>query len=312
MAKKNRVQIWVEYAPARFVLVLLSLIPRRSAVFAGVVAGRLAFHLFGKLRRVGMRNLELAFPDKNNAEREIILKGAFRNLGRVMAVVSGFGYLTTENLTDLIEYQPDPGFAAVYEKTKTDGRGRIILGGHMGNWELQAFSYPLFFEPLSFLARRMDNPLIEEMILSIRTRLGNKQIDKTNSASPILRTLRNGGTVGVLADVNSHPKEGVFVPFFGIPACTATGIAMLALRANAVIVPMFAIWDPEKRRYFIVHDKIIEPVNTGDRKRDIEETTALCVAATERVIRAYPDQWIWIHRRWKTRPPGEKDLYDGI
>ena len=115
--------------------------------------------------------------------------------------------------------------------------------------------------------------------------------------------------MGVLADVNSHPKEGVFVPFFGIPACTASGIAMLALRSNAAIVPMFAIWDAARKRYFVVHDKIIEPVNTGDRKKDIETITALCVAATERVIRAYPDQWIWIHRRWKTRPPGEADLY---
>lgn len=311
MAKKSTAQIWLEYAPARFVLGFLGLIPRRAAVFIGVSTGRLAFHLFGKLRRVGLRNLELAFPDKSHAERKSILKGAFRNLGRVMAVVSKFRDLTADNLTDLIQYSPDPDFAAQYEKTKTDGRGRIILGGHMGNWELQAFSYPIFFEPLSFLARRMDNPLIEEMILSIRTRLGNKQIDKTNSASPILRTLRSGGTVGVLADVNSHPKEGVFVPFFGIPACTASGIAMLALRANAVIVPMFAIWDAAKEKYSIVHDEIIEPVNTGDRRRDIEETTALCVVATERVIRAYPDQWIWIHRRWKTRPPGEGDLYAG-
>jgi KDO2-lipid IV(A) lauroyltransferase len=147
------------------------------------------------------------------------------------------------------------------------------------------------------------------MIMRIRTRLGNRQIDKTNAAAPILRTLRSGGTVGVLADVNSHPKEGVFVPFFGIPACTATGIAILASRANAVIVPMFAIWNEGKRRYSIVHGDIIEPANTGDRKRDVEETTAMCVAATERVVRAYPDQWIWIHKRWKTRPPGEPDLY---
>ena len=160
-----------------------------------------------------------------------------------MATVSRFGSLTRENLTELIEYHPTPEFAAAYAKTIADGRGRIILGGHMGNWELQAFSYPVFFEPLSFLARRMDNPKIEELVLNIRTRLGNKQIDKTNSASPILRTLRSGGAVGVLADVNSHPKEGVFVPFFGIPACTASGVAMLALRANAAIVPMFAIWD---------------------------------------------------------------------
>lgn len=312
MARKTSSQIWLEYVFARSVFGFLRILPRRFAIWIGISAGRLAYHLLGKLRRVGLRNLELAFPDKSAAERERILKAAFCNLGRVMAVVSHFGDLTADNLTDLIEYVPNEAFAAEYERTKTEGRGRIILGGHMGNWELQAFSYPVFFEPLSFLARRMDNPRIEEMVLAMRTRLGNRQIDKTNSASPILRSLRSGGTVGVLADVNSHPKEGVFVPFFGIPACTASGIAMLALRANAVIVPMFAIWDAAKDRYLIVHDDIIEPVRTGDRKSDIEQTTALCVAATERVIRAYPEQWIWIHRRWKTRPAGEKDLYASI
>ena len=301
MAKKSPTQIWLEYSLARLILSVLRVLPRWASILLGISAGRLAYHLLGKLRRVGLRNLELAFPDKNETERTRILKAAFRNLGRVMATVSRFGDLNSENMTDLIEYDLDPEFAAAYEKTKTDGRGRIILGGHLGNWELQAFSYPVFFEPLSFLARRMDNPRIEEMIRSVRTRLGNKQIDKMNSASAILRSLRSGGTVGVLADVNSHPKEGVFVPFFGIPACTASGIAMLALRAGAVIVPMFAIWDTERRKYFIVHDKIIEPVNTGDRNRDIHETTALGVAATERVIRAYPEQWIWIHRKERSK-----------
>lgn len=309
MAKKGSVQVWLEYAIARVVLDFLRLMPRRVSTWFGVSLGRFAFYALGKLRRVGLRNLELAFPEKTESERNEILKSAFRNLGRVMATVSGFKTLNHNNLTELIEYKPTREFAAAYEKTKTDGRGRIILGGHIGNWELQAFSYPVFFEPLSFLARRMDNPLIEAMILKIRTRLGNRQIDKTNSAAPILRLLRGGGTVGVLADVNSHPKEGVFVPFFGIPASTASGVAMLAIRANAVIVPMFAMWDEAKDRYFIYHDKIIEPVNTGDRKLDIEETTALCAAATERAIRAHPDQWIWIHRRWKTRPPGEPELY---
>lgn len=309
MAKKSAAQVWLEYTAARMVLEFLHFLPRKTTGMVGMSIGRLGYHLAGKLRRVGLRNLELAFPEKSEAERVEILKGAFRNLGRIMANVSRFDDLTSENITDLIEYSPDPAFAAQYERTKAQGRGRIILGGHLGNWELQAFSYPVFFEPLSFLARRLDNPRIEDMILGIRTRLGNRQIDKTNSASQIMRVLRSGGTVGVLADVNSHPKEGVFVPFFGIPACTASGIAMLAIRANAVIVPMFAIWNEQRGKYSIVHGEIVEPVNSGDRKNDIEATTALCVAATERVIREYPDQWIWIHRRWKTRPPGEDPLY---
>lgn len=309
MAQKSKPQIWAEYLATRAVLGPLSLLPRRVAMSLGVLAGGMGYHLLPKLRRVGLRNLAFAFPGKPVSEHEAILKGAFRNIGRVMGVVSQFARLTPANLGELIDHDPDPAFAAAYEKTKTDGRGRIILGGHMGNWELQAFAYPVLFEPLNFLARKMDNPLIEKMILGVRTRLGNVQLDKTNAAGPMLRILRSGGNVGILADVNSHPKEGVFVPFFGIEACTAAGVAMLAMRANAVIVPMFAIWDAGRQKYFIWHDDIIEPLNTGDRKADIEGTTALYTAAVERVIRAYPDQWIWIHRRWKTRPPGEKELY---
>lgn len=309
MAAKGRAQIWIEYAAFAGALGLLRVLPGRLARALGMAMGGLGYRVLGKLRRIGLRNLELAFPERSPAEREAVLKGVFKNLGRVAVVVSRFDRMTAEQIRDLVDYRPEPDFAEAYERTKREGRGRIILGGHMGNWELQAFAYPLLFEPLSFLARRMDNPLVEERVMRMRSRLGNKQIDKTNSAATILRTLRGGGSVGVLADVNSHPKEGVFVPFFGIPACTASGVAMLAIRANAVIVPMWAVWNETTEKYLIVHDAIIEPANTGDRESDIVETTAQYVAATERVIRKYPDQWVWIHRRWKTRPPGEEELY---
>lgn len=309
MAKKGRPQIWIEYLIAKAIVGFFSLLPRMAAMRLGVLTGRAAYHLIGHLRRVGLRNLELAFPDSTSPERETILKAAFGNMGRVLGVVSQFTRMDAAKVGELIEYTPDPLFDAAYQKTKADGRGRIILGGHMGNWELGAFAYPTFFEPFDFIARKADNPMIEQMIFDIRTRLGNRQMDKTNVTGSMLRLLRNGGNVGVLADVNSHPKEGVFVPFFGIQACTASGVAMLATRANAAIVPSFAYWSEEKRKYFYYHEDIIEPVNTGDRKRDIEETTALYTAALERAIRKYPDQWIWIHKRWKTRPPGEKELY---
>jgi KDO2-lipid IV(A) lauroyltransferase len=288
---------------------MFRILPRPAAMWIGILFGSVAYHALGRLRRVGMRNLDLAFPDRDPLERKQILKNVFRNLGRVMAVFSEFDDLTAKNLGDLIVYDPDPAFTASYERSINEGRGRIILGSHMGNWELQAFAYSTLFEPLSFLARRMDNRLIEDRVIRIRTRLGNKQIDKENSARAILYVLRSGGAVGVLADVNSHPKEGVFVPFFGIRACTATGVAMLALRTNAAIVPMWAIWDKDLKLFRIVYDSVIEPVSTGDREKDIEAITAQYTAAIERVIRAYPDQWIWIHRRWKTRPPGEPDLY---
>ena len=125
----------------------------------------------------------------------------------------------------------------------------------------------------------------------------------------VVTALRDGGILGILSDVNAHPKEGVFVPFFGVTACTTSGAATLAIHANAFIYPTFCVWDRAAKRYKIVHGALLEPVITGDRKRDIVETTALYTAEIEKIIRAYPDQWMWIHRRWKTRPPGEPKIY---
>jgi Kdo2-lipid IVA lauroyltransferase/acyltransferase len=309
MATKSSAQIWLEYALAASCLRLLELLPLRAAVGVGMGVASLAYRLLGRHRRVALRNLEIAFPEKSDSEREVILKKAFRNLGRVMGYFSRFNRLTYEAMDSIIDYDPDPEFAASLEKVVDAGRGRIFLTGHTGNWELQALCFPMFFGPLTFLARRMDNPRIEALVVKIRTRLGNKQIDKENSAGPILRLMRAGGSVGVLADVNAHPNEGIFVPFFGIPASTSTGIAMLAQRSGAVIVPMLAVWDEQKGKYKIVYRDIIEPDESLDRKTDIERMTALCAAATESLIREFPDQYIWIHRRWKTRPPGEKELY---
>lgn len=309
MAKKGKAQIWIEYAFACVLMGAFRLMPQSMSVAGGRSISRIAFRFFGKLRRVGLRNLELAFPELSTEERESILKGAFLNLGRVLGTVTHFGGLTKENFGDLIVYEPEPEFDAAYKQSIDEGRGRIIVGSHFGNWELHAFSYPVFFEPLTFLAREMDNPKIDKMVEGIRTRLGNRQIDKTNSAAEIIRTLRNGGAIGMLADVNSHPKEGVFVPFFGIPACTASGVAMLAIRTNSLIVPSFVAWDDSIGKHRLVHDQIIEPANTGDRDADIVATTAAYTAAIERVIRRFPDQWIWIHRRWKTRPVGEPEVY---
>jgi KDO2-lipid IV(A) lauroyltransferase len=185
----------------------------------------------------------------------------------------------------------------------------LITTGHLGNWELLVMGFAALHEPISYLARPLDNPMIGDLTVRIRTRFGNTPINKTNSAMLAIKILREGGILGILSDVNAHPKEGVFVPFFGVPACTTSGAAMLAIRSNSWIFPTFCVWDKERKRYKFVHGELLEPVNTGDRKQDIIATTALYTAEIEKIIRQYPDQWMWIHKRWKTRPPGEKDLY---
>jgi Lauroyl/myristoyl acyltransferase len=309
MAKrKSAAQIWLEYAAARTVLGFLGILPRRAALFFSTGLARLGYFLLGGLRKVGYRNLEIAMPELVQSERGRLVKGSFDSLGRILGEVSQFHKTTPAKLERLIEFHIDD-LLKIYAKLRHEGRGIIITTGHIGNWELFVFAFAAIYEPMSYLARPLDNPLIEEMTVRLRTRFGNRPINKTNSVMMASKILREGGILGILADVNAHPKEGVFVPLFGVPACTSSGAALLAIRTNSVIVPMCAVWDREKQKYFAIHGEIIEPIITGDRKADVTATTARFTAEIEKFVRAYPDQWLWIHKRWKTRPPGEKNLY---
>ena len=306
--KKNSAQIWLEYAVARTIVGFLGILPHRVALFVSTRIARLGYYLLGNLRKVGYRNLEIAMPELKQHEREKLAKGSFESLGRVLGEVSQFYKATPAKLEHLIEFHIDH-LLELYAKVRHQGRGAIVVTGHIGNWELFVFAFAAIYEPMSYLARPIDNPLIEEMTVRIRSRFGNRPINKTNSVMVASKILREGGILGILADVNAHPKEGVFVPLFGVPACTSTGAALLAIRTNSVIVPMCAVWDREKNKYVAIHGEIIEPAMTGDRKSDVAETTARFTAEIEKFVRAYPDQWLWIHKRWKTRPPGEKSLY---
>lgn len=309
MGKKSPTLSRFEDAVAALMLNSLKVLPTSVGRLAGGGALRLGYHLHGKLRRTGLENLKRAFPELSDAQREELLKGEFDSLARLLVSASKFGSITRENFAEYIEPTKDEAFLTEYERIRASGRGRIIIGAHLGNWELLAYAYPMLYEPIHFLSRKLDNPLLEARLAGIRTRLGNVQIDKTNAAGPILRVLRKGGAVGILSDVNSSRDEGVFVPFFGTPASTSKGPAMLALRAGAVIVPMFGVWDKEKGKYVVEHGRILEPETTGDMEADVKRLTAAYTQEIEAVIRKYPDQWLWIHRRWKTRPEGEPSVY---
>lgn len=309
MAKKSKPLVWLEYAAARGLLGFLSILPRRAALSVATAAAMAAYHLLGKLRRVARTNLRIAFPEKDAAHHKHLAKGAFKNLGRVLGEFSQFHKATPETLERTIEFQVDPEVYAEYQRLKSEGRGMIIVSPHLGNWEMLVFGWATYDGPMSYLARPLDNPLLEKLTADMRKKFGNRPINKTNSILTAARVLREEGLLGILADVNAHPKEGVFVPFFGIPACTSGGVAMLAIRTNSAIVPMCGAWDEEKQHYIGVHGNVIYAADTGDRQRDIVETTAAFTAEVERLIRRFPDQWLWIHKRWKTRPPGEPELY---
>jgi KDO2-lipid IV(A) lauroyltransferase len=313
MAKKSKREIWLEYAAAKLILDFFGLLPRRASVGAAILLAKAVYPLLGGLRLTGLRSLEIAFPEKTLTERERLLKGSFTNLGRVLGELSQFPRYTPEKLSEMFdfEFMFNSADRAEYDRIKEQGghKGTILVGAHLGNWEVGVFAYSALEHPFHYLARPLDNPMIEQMLVNLRTRYGNRPINKNNSVGASIDVLRNDEGLGVLPDVNVHPKDGVFVPFFGVQACTTSGVAMLALRTNSLIVPMCCVWDDALRKYRVLYGKSIVPVRTGDRHRDVVETTALYTAELEKFIRAYPDQWLWIHKRWKTRPPGEKELY---
>ncbi len=309
MAKKSKSLINAEYALVRALFVVLGLLPRSWALTFWKLIMRTIPVLVPKFRRTGLRNLEIAFPEKSLDERREILRGTFENLARVLGELSQFHKYSADDLAAMIDFELDDESKNLYARNKAEGRGVLITTGHLGNWEMLVLGFAALYEPISYLARPLDNPKIDNMLNGLRTSFGNNPINKTRSAMPAIKILREGGILGILSDVNSHPKEGVYVPFFGVPACTPSGAAMMAIRTNSFIFPTFCVWDKEQGKYKFVHGSRLEPANTGDRKQDMVETTAAYTAEIEKIIRQYPDQWMWIHKRWKTRPPGEKDIY---
>ena len=295
----------LEYALAWSVVKAIGALPRPLARLVGIAVGQLLFLLHGKLRRVGMRNLALAFPDKTPGERRKILRGVFTSLGRQFAEICLFPRYTKDNVSKIVTYD---GFEN-FERASERGKGVLFLTGHLGGWELSAFSHSLYGHPLRFVMRPLDNPYLDGLVRRYRTMHGNIPILKDDPVRELLRTMKAGATVGILMDTNMTPPEGIFVDFFGIPACTASGLARIALRTDAAVLPGFTLWDPILRRYRLHFDPAVKLIRTGDNEADIRANTQLFTKVIEDFVRHYPDQWLWVHRRWKTRPPGHPPLY---
>jgi len=303
---KSRLQINLEYLIARSLLAFFAVLPLRLALSVGSALGRIGYYLSGRLQRTGLRNLELAFPELDAPRRQELLQGCFRNLGRLLGVFSHFGKSRPEALQALIKCQ---GLEHL-DAAEKSGRGVILFTGHIGAWELSSFGLSLFGHPLSFLVRRIDNAKIEALIERSRTRQGNRTIDKRSAAREMLQLLQAGGTLGILVDLNTLDREGIFVDFFGRPASTTFVLAKLALRTGALVLPVFAPWDGPHGGVTLTIDEPLSFERTGDEAEDIRRLTQLFTSVVEKYVRQYSDQWLWIHRRWKTRPPGEPSLYE--
>lgn len=249
-----------------------------------------------RMRKSAERNLQLALPQLDAAGTT---SAVYENLARLLYYFSRFKTRTADNIQEWIEYE---GFEH-YREAKALGKGVLFATGHLGNWELSAFAHAYLTEPMSVVVRPLDNALLDALIKRYRTGSGNRILDKQDFLRRILKALANNEAVGILIDQNTLLENGTFVDFFGMPASTGTTFAKLAHKSGAAVLPGYAFWNRARQKYILKFDPIF-PM-TGDVQAD----TAGLAKHFERVIRSQPDQWLWLHRRWKARPPGEPELY---
>jgi Kdo2-lipid IVA lauroyltransferase/acyltransferase len=310
VTRKNRslLRNVAEFVAAWLLLKTLGLLPRKGAVFAGRQMAHAARLLHRRLIRVGQRNLAIALPEMSADVQRVTLDRVFANLGGLLGEFSQFPKITGQSIRNLVVYDGLEN----YERAASRGRGVLLLTGHFGAWELCAFAHGACGHPLNFLVRPLDNPLLDRLINGYRELSGNRVIDKNNAVRPVLEALKQGSDVGLLIDVNTLADQGVFCDFFGVPACSTSGLAVFALRTGAPVVPGVLIWDERLKQHRLRFDPEIPLTRTGDFKEEVLINTARFTQVIEGWVRRYPDQWMWIHKRWQTRPEGEPDLYAGV
>jgi KDO2-lipid IV(A) lauroyltransferase len=295
----------LEFALVWPVVKILGALPRPLARALGLLLAGAVYHLHGRLRKVGLRNLEIAYPEMAAAERRKIVRGVFVSLGRQLAEFCRFPSYTRNNVAQVAVYEGFENFDAAQRR----GKGVLFLTAHLGGWEVGSFVHSIHGHRLRIVVRALDNPYIDRLVERYRTLHGNATFEKQDFARGLIAAMRAGETVGLLMDQNMTPPAGVFVDFFGVPACAASGIARVVLRTDASVVPAFTIWDDVRRKYRITFAPRLALPKTGDDERDVVNATQLFTSVIEEYVRKFPDQWLWVHRRWKTRPEGEQPLY---
>jgi Kdo2-lipid IVA lauroyltransferase/acyltransferase len=295
-AFRNRLEAGI----ARWVIASMERGPRWLSDRLGSMYAGVLDHAVPRLRRIADRNLKLAYPDKDEAWRRRTIDGVFASIGRLLVVFARLPQINARNVDEWIRYE---GFEH-YQRAKQRGAGVLFATAHLGNWELSAYAHALLTERMNVVVRPLDNPLIDEIVETRRAKSGNTLLSKRDFARSIFYALQKNEPVGILVDQNSSVENGAFVPFFGMLACANLTFAKLAARSGADVIPGFATWSKEERKYIL---RFYPPVLiTGDAVED----TRRIQAALEAAIRETPDQWLWIHRRWKTRPEGEPSLYE--
>ncbi|UWZ82723.1 lysophospholipid acyltransferase family protein [Occallatibacter riparius] len=302
---QERLEYWLVTAVAR----TLGRLPRGISRILVRILTFTCYIALSRLRRVGQRNLDLALPKLPPNTKKKILRHVYRNLGWQLVEFCRMPRYTPENTRNWIRTEGLDHYLAA----RARGKGVLILTGHLGAWELSSFYHSLMGYPMGMVIRRLDNRVLDEYVNGIRCLHGNRVLHKDDFARGLLTAMRSGQTVGILMDTNMTPPQGEFVKFFGVTACTASGLARVALKTGAAVLPGFCLWE-EKEQQYVLHfgpelDFTRTPKPESAHEADILALTQQCNDVLESWIRRYPDQWLWIHRRWKTRAPGEAGVY---
>ena len=283
----------VEYALVQAFRGMVRIVPRRASLAVGSVLGALFHRLHASRREVGADNLRAVFPEMTEAERRAILRATFRQIGRHVIDFLNFDAMSRERMMPLVDME---GTEHV-ERAQAEGRGVMYFAGHYGSWELQIMVHALNYKPITMLARRLDNLLLERLIEKIRTRVGTRVLPRQGAMRGLLRAMRDGGSVGMMIDQHISDRSAIRLDFLGRPASTTTAIVSLALRFDAPIIPVFALPQADGR-YRMVYEPPIEPPDDDDPD-PVRTCTRRCAERLEARIRSEPHLWLWMHRRWR-------------
>ena len=297
MTKEKRYAIEARAATAASWLV--NRLPRRMSLALGRGLGRLWGELDTRHARIAAGNLRRAFPHWDEPRAWRTARQVYAHFGAAMLDVLWLEGRGREAVISQVQVEGREHL----EAATAPGRGALLVGAHIGNWELHGLAHGWLFGAMGVIARPLDNPALDERLCAVRAQGGNTVISKRKALATVLRLLRDGRCVAVLIDQNVQEKDGIFVDYFGQPAATTTVAAALALKTGCALVPTHTVLRPDGT-YRLIYDTPLSVQPTGDRRADVEAITQELTRAIERWVRETPEQWLWMHRRWKTQPNG--------
>ena len=271
-------------------------IPRGVRKGFFIIFFSLFYHLGLKNRLITLHNLLRSFPEKDTKEIIEIAKGIYHHFAIVAAEFFDMPYINRENIHEWVDVEGLENYQAAI----ANGKGVLSIVAHFGNWELMTIAVPIYLKPMYIVYRPLDSPVIDNMVEYVRTMNGNVLIPKGGSGKKVVELLKENQIIGILSDQNVAAYEGVFVDFFGRPACTGVGLAVMAMRSGAPVVPAFMARQ-KSGKYKLILKPAIEAVCTDDYDADLQVNTQRFTKIVEEIIREYPDQWFWFHQRWKTK-----------